>query len=228
MINYNRLLQIYKPDAHYVLHDRTYDGIEWLDKSMKPSKDLFEAWQKEEDRKGNALTFSESEKLKELEEKRHQARVEAQERAKPIQQKIEEEWDSITTAIIELAKKTSELKASLRAKDAVLELWHELDDFQSELHGEAKAYLEETRLYAEKEAETGIPMPEAIRKARNEAFSIFGNGKVVYASAVKLREREMPSREEIIKAYKEGGEILEKMKELIKDIHLKYPKPTRR
>lgn len=225
-MNYTRLLSKYRSEAKYVIHDRSYHGIEWCtDEVEKPSMEQFEAWSQEEERLGRVESLADKEKISRIDEIRRLARIKAIEAAKPLEAKIAEEWKAIHESVIGLRKELREQHEARRAKDALSSCWKEIDSIQAGINAEAEQYLKDTDWVATRKQDTGKDIPEDIMQKREEARSRIQHGSMVYANWEKLRSLEMPKKEEIIAALRAGHEEVERIKKVIEGIRLKFPKP---
>lgn len=209
-----------------ICEDRTWDGLIWPPSAgPKPSIELFEAFQKEEDREArkqeNALLSANSL----MQEKQHQARVKAAEEAKSIEQKIREEEEAIRAEILKVKAEAAAVQESIKTRDAALECWAEINKAQELINKEATEFLFETDWYVTRKHETGIDIPEEIMQQREAARARVNHGQTVFAKWKTLREKELPSKEEIRAAIRAGGEELERIKKLCGETNAKYRKP---
>jgi len=230
-MNYAYLFEKYcKPDhekVKVIVHDRTYDGLE-IHGLPKPSRATFEAFQEMEQRENTI-----EERLKSEEDflillKKEQAKIEAERKSRPIEEKIQEEWNAVTVEVLKLRQEAINTQAALKTKDAMVECWYEIERAQEVVNREAEAYLRETDWYVTRKQETGIDIPVDIVDRRAEARSRIDRGHLVFKRADELRRKELPSREEIKQALLQGGEELERIKKICKEVTLKYAKPSRR
>lgn len=224
-INYAYLAKKYL-GAKVRVEDRTYDGCVFLD-GFKPSKEVFESFQAEEDRLNRLEGKEDAVNLGLMEERQHQARVEAAEKARPIEEKIAKEQELIRQEIIALKAEAKEAQEILKTKDALMDCWHEISAAQAIINAEAESYLKETDWYVTRKHEEGKPIPPDVQEARLRAKDAIQKGVLVYQHAEKLRELAMPSRDEIKAAIVKGGEELARIKSAVQEVHIRYPKPKR-
>lgn len=225
-INFAYLYEKYIGVGTVIVHDRTHDGLE-IRGGIKPSKEVFEAFQAEEDRLAKIEQKEEAVNLGLMEERQHQARVEAAEKARPIEEKIAKEQELIRQEILALKAEAKETQELLKTKDALLDCWHEISAAQAIINAEAENYLKDTDWYVTRKHEEGKDIPADIQEARLKAKQAIEKGALVYKHADKLREMAMPSREEIKAAIVKGGEELARIKSAVQEVHLRYPKPKR-
>lgn len=225
-INYAYLYEKYIGIGTVIVHDRTHDGLE-IRGGIKPSKEVFEAFQAEEDRLAKIEQKEEAVNLGLMEERQHQARVEAAEKARPIEENIAKEQELIRQEIIALKAEAKEAQELIKTKDALMDCWHEISAAQALINAEAEGYLKETDWYVTRKHEEGKPIPPDVQEARLRAKDAIQKGVLVYQHAEKLRELAMPSRDEIKAAIVKGGEELDRIKSAVQEVHLRYPKPKR-
>jgi hypothetical protein len=79
----------------------------------------------------------------------------------------------------------------------------------------------------EEKTSGGIYLPDDIKKKRIIAQDRLLQSKVVYADWVRLRDLEMPSKEDIKRSIHLGGEHLKKIMIACKAAALKYAKPKK-
>lgn len=223
-MNYNALVQKYFPQARVVVHDRTYEGLEWLGPGEKPRKEVFESFQAEEDRLDRAAGRQVREKEGLMQEKQRQARAQAEQDLIPFQQKLGTYYEEQRLAFLKLSQEALEVKNLLGVKNIGVACWQEITEAQELLHAKAQQYLEETKHYM---AWDEHKIPAEVLAGREQAHSVLEETKVVFAEWNQLRASEMPSREEIAEAIRKGGEHLKAMKKRCKEIAGKYTKPKR-
>lgn len=228
-MNFHNLYRKYvNADATLIVHDRTYDGLEVVD-GVKPTLPQFEAFQREEDRQyRSSVDVPKAKERSLLQEKQHQARVKALEDIRPFEDKIREEEMAIRHEIFSIRVKAIELQERQKTVEAMNEAWYELTAAQEKINEEARAYLSDTDWYFTRETETKIKVPEEVVRLRQEARDRIQKGELVHAHWQRLRNAEMPSREEIRKAIKAGGEELERIRELCQSAVSKYKRPKRK
>lgn len=225
-INFAYLYKKYIGEGTVIVHDRTLDGLEVIG-GTKPSKELFEAFQAEEDRLAKIEHNQEAVNLGLMEERQHQARVQAAMDALPLEEKISKEQELIRQEIIALKAEAKETQELIKTKDDLLDCWHEISAAQALINAEAEAYLKETDWYVTRKHEEGKDIPQDVQDARARAKEAIHKGEVVYKHADKLREMAMPSREEIKAAIVKGGAELSRIKMAVQEVHFRYPKPKR-
>lgn len=209
-----------------IVHDRTWDGLEMPKGSPidKPSLLQFEGWQEEEDRLARAegKVIADREKLVEL--KHSQARAKALEEIRPFEDKLREKEREEFEACLRVTKEAIECKSALRVRSQLLEAWKPITEAQILINEESQRYLDATALYMSWDRER---VPEEILKNRKLAHDRISDGDLIFQDYRSLRERELPSRAEIDDAIRRGGEHLERIKKVCKDVCLKYPKHKR-
>lgn len=226
-INYAYLYNKYiGGTAKVTVLDRSFDGLV-IEGAPKPSKELFESFQAEEDRLAKAEDQVVFTRLGLMEERQHQARVQAEQDAIPLEEKISKEWSKIREEVLALKAQAKEAQEALKAKDEMLDCWHEISAAQAMINAEAEDYLKETDWYVTRKHEEGKPIPPDVAEARLRAKNTIQKGKLVFQNAEKLRALAMPSRDEIKAAIVAGGEELAAIKKAVQEVHLKYPKPRR-
>ncbi len=223
-MNYNFLISKYLPDATYSIEDRTYEGILWVGPGEKPSEELFKSFQKEEDRLARAAGLPILDQDNLMMEKQRQARDQAQRDLVPFQKKLGDWYESERVKFKKLKEEALELQARLALKETAMDCWREISDAQLQLNTGAQAYLEATKHMLSWD-ESKIPA-EVLAK-REEAHKVLSDGVLVYSDWAKLRDAEMPSREELREALLKGGEHLAVIRKKCQDIALKYPRPRR-
>ena len=226
MINYAHLARKYL-NADVIVHDRTYEGLEWKGPGKKPSKDLFESFQKEEERIRKIDEWKEANNIGLMQERQHQAKVDALEKIRPLEHKIEEEQMRVREKIMRHKLEAKELQEQLKTRDELLDCWNEISAAQALVNAEAEQYLKDTDFFFTRETETGKPVPQEVIEKRALARERIDRGQLVFTHWRSLREKEMPSRGEIQEAIKKGGEELERIRKVCQDIALRYPKPRR-
>lgn len=222
-MNYAYLAKKYL-HADVVVHDRTYDGLEWFGPGEKPPLSVFEAFQGEEDREARVLRKEHESRLGIMEERQVQARAKALEDIRPFEDKLREIEEEGRRKALELRQEAIELQSALRSRSHVLDAWKEISAAEALLADEAQRYLEETAHYLSWDQHK---IPAEVLVGREKAHSQIAAGKLVYADWARLRSNEMPSRAEIQEAIKLGGEHLKRIKKACQEAALRYPKPRR-
>lgn len=216
------------PTADLIVHDRTYEGLEVRSGKPKPSITQFKSFQEEENRlravEGLPLLAEKSL----LEEKQHQAKAIAWEKVRPLEDKIKEIFDGTFEEIRKLREEALEIQNSAKAKEMLMEAWEEISSAQERVNEDARTYLSETDWYVTREKETGIVIPAEVKLARQEARERIQAGETVYAKWRDLREKELPSREEIKRAIQLGGEALAEMRKIVMETNSRYKRPKKR
>lgn len=225
--NYAHLADKYISGASYILHDRTYEGLEWKGPGPKPSEEIFDAFWAEEQRQAGILLNEELKFDSLMAERQHQARVEAERDMRSHEEKIKEEQAKIRSEIQAIKGAAIELQELLKTRDEMLDCWNEITAAQEIINAESEKYLYDTDFYVTRKHDTGKEIPEEITANRNLARERVTRGRLVYRYAEELRANEMPTRAIIQAAIKTGGKELERIRALRKELILKYPSPKR-
>lgn len=223
-MNFAYLAKKYFSDCIIIVHDRTYDGLEWRGPGDKPSLEIFEAFQKEEDRLERAAGRAVMSQESTMQEKQRQARAQAELDMVPFQKKLGEFFEQERLRCLKLYQDALETKSLIASKEHVITAWSEITEAQSALNKQAQTYLEETQHFTAWDQDK---VPKDVLEKRAEAHRILMETKVVYAEWAALRQAEMPSREEIAEAIRAGGEHLKNIKKRCKEVALKYHKPRK-
>lgn len=229
VINYGHIARKYF-NADVVVHDRTFEGLEWRGPGEKPKLEIFHAFAEEEERQARLANRKKEIPLGLMEEKQAQARALALEEARPVEDKIREEFHRVKEEARKMRMEALELEEAMSAMAEVAESWHEVSKAQEKINQEAEDFLKQTDWYVTRELETGgsAKVPEEVRIARQEARERIDRGRLVYANWQALRSKEMPERGDVEAAIRLGGEALAEIKALCKAIAEKYPRPKRR
>lgn len=225
-INFAFLLEKYMPGTQYIVHDRTYGGLELIN-GKKPPIEIFYSWQRSEDELANMRGKQQENKVSLMQEKQAQARNKALEEIRPIEDKIREKEEEIRANIFKLRQEAVAIQESHKTMDALDMAWQEISKAQGKVNHDAQKYLNDTDWYVTRKNETGIDIPDEVSKGREEARARIKHGETVYANWSTLRAKESPSRAEIQASIKAGGEELLRMKKLQQEIALRYKRPTR-
>lgn len=223
-INYAYLAEKYIKGAHFTMHDRTYEGLEWHGPGPKPGAGHFEALQELENQEARREARAEDKQASYMEEVQRQARARAKESARPLEEKLRQIEQEEHDQCLKLEKTAIEIQSCLRARESALSCWREISAAQALINEEAQKYLEETAHYLAWEPGS---IPAEIIEKRKMAQMRLSDGQLVYADWSSLRSKEMPAREELQEAIRRGGEHLERMQKICKEVALKYPKPTK-
>lgn len=223
-MNFFFLTQKYFPHAKVIVHDRTYEGLEWISPGHKPKEAVFQSFQDEEDRLARMAGREVMSRDSQMQEKQRQARAQAQADLTPFQQVLGEYFESERLRFQKLLEDALEAKAMIALKEHAMHAWQEITEAQDALNAKAQEYLEETKHYL---AWDTHKIPPDVLVKREEAHKMLDGGKTVYADWATLRAAEMPSREEIQQAVLSGGEHLARIKKACKEVSLKYPKPRK-
>ena len=226
-MHYGYLAKKYIDGAKFIMHDRTYDGLEWLGPGQKPSIKLFESFQEEENRHKRIDDKVNKDLEDEVKLRQHQYRHKVLEEIIPKEDKIREENAKLREEIEHLRFKVLEEKEALKNKELMLDCWNEISAAQAIINAECEDYLLKTDFYITREKETGKPIPQEVLVLREEARQRINHGERVYRFSDLLREKELPSKDEIREAIIAGGEELERIRKHCINVHLKYPKPKR-
>lgn len=221
-MNFYALTQKYIPSAQVTLHDRTYEGLEWHGPGEKPRREIFEAYQAEEDRIARASGQESLSRSSQMQEKQRQARAKAEADLVPFQKQMGEYFEGERLKFLKLKSDALELQARLALKEHALDCWREITEAQKGLSDQAQAYLEATKHML---AWDDHKIPAEVLAKREEAHKLLSEGQLVYADWHRLRESEMPSREELALALRAGGDHLARIRKACKEVALKYPKP---
>lgn len=207
-----------------LVNDRTYDGIIWPhDAPMeKPPLEVFEAFQREEDRLKRVDQFTTESLMADHREKLHQARAKALEEITPYEDKLRAEQEDVRRQALEQKQEAVRLRLALELRETADHMWTEISRTEAAMAAQAQKYLEDTAFYL---AWDPHKIPADVLAKREEAHKRLEAGKTVYANWQSLRAKEHPSREEMAAAIRAGGEELERMKALLKGVALRYPKP---
>lgn len=225
-MNYFHIIQKYFPEAKVVIHDRTWEGISWFGPGEKPSKELFDSLKKEEERQQRVAGLKANYEADLLKERQHQARVQAEYDAVPLMDKIKAQEEEIREEILSLKLEACELQERAKTKEVLEDAWHEVSAVQAMVNAECEKYLKDTDWYVTRELETQIAIPEDVKEKRKQARDRINKGNLVYANYKVLREKEMPSREDIIKSIRAGKDELDRMREIVTGVKLRYAKPN--
>lgn len=226
VINYAHLARKYL-GVEPVVHDRTYEGMEFPAGTTKPAVELFAAFQREEERLAQADENHLANNLGLMQEKQHQARQAALEAIRPLEEKFKEEESSLREEVERLRMAALELQERFQTREELLECWQEIGAAQALVNAEAEAYLADTDFFVTRKQETGEEIPGEITQKRAEARARIDRGNLVYRKWEKLREAERPSRKEIQAAIQAGGEELARIKKVCEEVALRYPRPRR-
>lgn len=221
-MNYAHLARKYFPSAKFVVHDRSFDGLEWISPGEKPKEEVFEAFQKEEDRLARAAGLVVRDRMGQMEEKQRQARAQAEADMVPFQKTLGEWFESERLKFLKLKQDALELQARLALKEHALDCWREITEAQDALNKQAQAYLDATAHYLSWDLSK---IPADVLGKREDAHKILLEGRLVYADWSRLREAEMPTREEMAEALRLGGERLAEVRKACKEVALRYPAP---
>lgn len=223
-MNYAHLARKYFPASTVTVEDRTYNGLIWHGPGDKPLESIFQSLQDEEDRLVRVAGREVLSRESLMQEKQRQARDQAEKDLIPFQKKLGEWFEEERLKFKKLQEEVLELKSRLALKEHALDCWKEITEAQEEINKQAQTYLEETKHMLAWDTHR-IP-PEVISK-REEAQNLLSDGKLVYTDWARLREAEMPSREDLRNAILKGGSELARMKKICNDVNLKYPKPRK-
>lgn len=221
-MNYYALTKKYFPSANVTLHDRTYQGLEWHGPGDKPSEDIFEAYQNEEDRLTRQAGLIVRDRQGQMEEKQRQARAQADADMVPFQKTLGEYFETERLKFLKLKQDALELQARISLKEHALDCWREITEAQEALNKQAQEYLDATKHYLSWDLDK---IPADVLGKREDAHKLLSEGQLVYADWARLRESEMPSREELATALRLGGEHLERARKACREVALRYPKP---
>jgi len=221
-INYAHLARKYIPDCSIIVEDRTFEGLVWLGPGEKPKLEVFESYQREEERIIRAAGLTVASQDSQMQEKQRQARAQADLDLIPFQKKLGEYFETERLKFLKLKQDTLELQARLALKEHALDCWREISEAQKALSDQAQAYLESTKHML---AWDDHKVPTDVMIKREEAHRLISEGQLVYPDWHRLREAEMPSQEDLAAALRAGGEHLERIRKACKAVALKYPKP---
>ena len=212
-----------------LFEDRTYEGLIWpADKGEKPLHEVFEGFQREEEREARAAGHAEAEQDNLTQERQRQARAQAVEDARPFADKLQEQYQALRNAARDELVKAIECQELLKTKTVVEECWHEITKAQEVINENAQQYLHDTDWYVTRAREPGgKDVPIEVLQLRAEARDRIQKGQLVFARWQELRASELPSKEDIAAAIREGGRALEEMRKACHAVALKYPKPKK-
>lgn len=221
-MNYQYLAKKYFHKASVTVHDRTYEGLEWHGPGEKPKQEVFEAFQAEEDRLDRIAGRQVRDRTGQMQEKQQQARAQAEDDLVPFQKQLGEYFEEERLKALRLKEDALELQARLVLKDHANVAWREITAAQDALNKQAQAYLDDTAHYLSWDVHK---IPADVLAKREDAQALINYGQVVYADWSKLREAEMPSREELALALRVGGDHLARIRKTCQEVALRYPKP---
>jgi len=209
-------------------HERTYGGLIWpAGAGEKPDYEVFESFQREEDRQARVGKREAQERAEHRRVRHHQIRHAEVEAAKTEEERFRDEEAKIRAEAREQRMKAIEVLERTRTKDEVSECWTEIGKTQEAVNAMAREFLASTDWYVTREQEGGPKVPDDIRQQRAQARADIEHGKTVYANWQVLRAKELPSREEMAEAIRAGGEELERLQKVCQDVAKKYPRPKR-
>lgn len=210
------------------MHDRTYDGLEWLGPGDKPAKEVFLGWQELEAREERIELNKSLRDAALMEERRRQQLVKIYEEAKTLEEKIDDQYKQLRSDILKQKEEAAHVYNLIAAGKAVDEVFTELTRSQHLINKEAEKYLADTDWFITRKLETGEEIPEEVSRGRAEARSRIERGTLVHSKWKDLRRSERPSREEIQRAVKLGGDELERIRHICETASLKYKKPAKK
>lgn len=225
--SYAYILDKYFPHARVVIEDRTYEGIVWYGLGEKPSEETLNALVKEEERFAQIEINKTNTQDSILLDRQRGQREQAKQDAKPLAQKIQDQYKQIYAEIEALTIEAQELQCLMEARSKLEAAWFEVSKTEAKCNDEAKAYLAETDWYYTREAETKIKVPDEVVEKRAKARESITRGDWVHMNWQELRAKERPSRAEIMNAIRLGGDELKRIKGLCQDISFKYAKPKK-
>lgn len=207
-----------------IVHDRTWEGLEMpRDCSYpKPSQVTFDGWQEEENRLARMEGRKVEERQSERQNQQQRVRAKAFEEIRPLEDKLKE--IELEERALCLKMQNEAIQLSLSKRENVLAVWKEISAAQERINQESQSYLEDTKHVLAWNPEA---IPKDIVEGRRLAHTRLNEGETVFADWRSLRSAEMPPRLEIEEAIRKGGEHLERLKKLCKDLALRYPKPKR-
>jgi hypothetical protein len=217
--------------AHKYLHvdclmeNRTYDGLLWPPSAgEKPSYELFEAFQREEDREARLTRDAQARLEEERRTVHRQARAKALEDITPFADKIAAEHAEIRAQALQQKAEAIELQHALDSRSQIELTWREIAAAEDRISKEAQQYLDDTAHMLSWDTHR---IPADVLAKREEAHNRINHGKTVYGNWNQLRALELPSREDLAAAIRAGGDELARIRKICQDVALKYPKPKK-
>jgi hypothetical protein len=210
--------------ADVIVHDRTYEGLEWRGPGAKPGRALFESLQEQENQGSRAKDFVAQGEAQQMVEVQAQARAAAERASIPFKEKLMERFEEVKAECIKVTLAAEECRLMLKARSEVENSWREITELQDQINQTNQKYLEETAHFLSWDSDK---VPKGVIEMRVKAHSRIDFGKTVYADWSSLRSAEMPSREELIRALQKGGDHLKEMRAICKEVALRYPKPKK-
>lgn len=208
-----------------LMEDRTYGGLLWPSGAgEKPSYEVFESFQKEEDRLGRVEKNAGARLETERRERHRQAEHKALQDIIPYEQKIADHHEQVRADAFEQRCQALELQHALESRQQIDHCWKEISKADDIVTKEAQQYLEDT---AHMLAWDQQKIPAEVLSKREEAHKRIFDSKTVYANWATLRASEMPSREELQAAIQAGGDQLKRLQDICKGVQLRYPRPKR-
>jgi hypothetical protein len=209
-----------------LMETRQYSGLLWpADAPMeKPTFEVFEAFQREEDRLVRLDRKVAEKRHTERLESHHQARAKALDDIVPYEEKVRAEHHEIRRQTLAQKQEAVDLRHALETRGHVEQTWKEIAAADDVVTKEAQAYLNDTAHYLSWDPHK---IPAEVLESREKAHKRIEEGKTVYANWSTLRASEMPTREEMVLAIRAGGEQLERLKKICSQAALKYPRPRK-
>lgn len=225
-LNIPRVLERHFKGAVYSLHDRSYEGIEWLDTSIpKPALSQLESLNAQDIAESRAISAQADAATKHVRlpdiEIKKQVEAAAQGKIDAISKEESAKRLELHSALIDHHKDAEQSITEELAKRC----WLEATDEIAKRSAEAKKVLLDTDWYVIRQQETGLGIPSEVLDRRRAARQSVHHGELVYANYSELRSKEYPSREEMIAALRLGGLEALKVSQKIKEINDKFKKP---
>jgi len=228
LMNIPFLLKEYYPDAKYSCHDRTYEGIEWLDENIKkPELADLKAKHREQiriDLNHKALQEKKNAKIIAEAHEESEKQIESHLKDEALKDEmVRKQTLKMKSVIAEVREYTRQEQKQNAAED----YWRELTEDAQQRRSFALTYLRDTDWYVLRKAETGREIPEDVLQNRQKYREDIDKGNLVFKNYDQLRRKEYPTKEEKIEAFKKGAEAIIELRKRYAEVNKKYKAPKR-